>query len=67
MTFEELKEKVALSYGEYFSQLSQEEQSELFFSDIEEADTVINLANVLDAMGFNGEESYLFIIKSILE
>jgi hypothetical protein len=67
MTFEELKEKVAESYGEYFSELSQEEQSELFFSDIEEADTLINLANVLDAMGFNGEEAYLFIIKSILE
>jgi hypothetical protein len=66
MTFEDLKEKVALSYMEYLDHLTQEEKDGIL-SEILEVDTVINLANVLDGLGFGEREAYLFIIKSILE
>jgi hypothetical protein len=66
MTFEELKEKVAESYGEFLDEISQVERIEIL-SEIIEADTLINLIDVLDGFGFGEREAYLFIIKSILE
>jgi hypothetical protein len=72
ITFEQLKQAVFTLYKEYSGRDVDAEDS--FFGDntdikneIQSANNVSELINVLDGMGFNGNEAYDFIFDSILK
>jgi hypothetical protein len=72
ITFEQLKQAVFTLYKEYSGGDVNAEDS--FFGDnidikneIQSANNVSELVNILDGMGFNGNEAYDFIFDSILK
>ena len=66
ITFEQLKQACSNSYKEYYltffyHHLPQED------NEIDKAEGLDDLVNILDGLGFNGNEAYDFIFDSILK
>ena len=63
ITFEQLKQACINEYKNYsFDELDEVEDSEL-----DEATDIEELVNILDGLGFNGDEAYDFIFSVILK
>lgn len=63
ITFEQLKQACINEYKNYsFDELDEVEDSEL-----DEATDIEELVNILDGLGFNGDEAYDFIFSAILK
>jgi hypothetical protein len=60
MKFEQLKQAVKSSYSELV-----DEGGDIGYFD--EATDIYELVNILDELGFNGDEAYDFIFDSILK
>jgi tryptophanyl-tRNA synthetase len=66
ITFEQLKQSCIESYKEYLEEYDSDEDEAV----MESFDEVVNmeeLLDLLDGMGFNGNEAYDFIFDSILK
>jgi hypothetical protein len=66
ITFEQLKQACIENYSEYISDMTDGNQS-LDDSELDEASNIDELVNILDGMGFNGDEAYDFIFGAILK
>ena len=68
LTFQEIKENVINNYKEYLESGCDDplEIEEDEYLDILEAKNINELINILDEMGFNGNEAYDFIFESII-
>ena len=63
ITFKHLKQACINEYKNYsFDELDEVEDSEL-----DEATDIEELVNILDGLGFNGDEAYDFIFSAILK
>ena len=67
ITFEQLKQACINNYREYISDISDSDDEDNDAIEIEEAGNIDELVNILDGMGFNGDEAYDFIFSSILK
>ena len=67
ITFEQLKQACINNYREYISDISDSDDEDNDAIEIEEAGNIDELVNILDGMGFNGDEAYDFILNSILK
>ena len=69
ISFEQLKQACIENYNEYSSSFT--DDGEIYDDEIEnelnEASNIDELVNVLDGLGFNGNEAYDFIFESILK
>ena len=63
ITFEQLKQACINEYKEY----SFDEEDEVEDSELDEATDIEELVNILDGLGFNGNEAYNFIFNSIMK
>jgi hypothetical protein len=63
ITFEQLKQACINEYKEY----SFDEEDEVEDSELDEATDIEELVNILDGLGFNGNEAYDFIFNSIMK
>lgn len=61
VTFEQIKKTIISAYNEYEGLDAQDDNEE--FDDVEDMEQLIN---VLDGLGFNGQEAYDFIFDAIL-
>ena len=66
ITFEQLKQACIENYNEYISDVTDGNQS-LDDSELDEASNIDELVNILDGLGFNGDEAYNFIFDAILK
>jgi len=63
ITFEQLKQACINEYKEY----SFDEEDEVEDTELDEATDIEELVNILDGLGFNGNEAYNFIFNSIMK
>jgi len=62
--FEELKQACISNYKEYLEVCDDVDDADI---EINSANNIDELVNILDGMGFNGDEAYKFILNSILD
>jgi hypothetical protein len=67
ITFEQLKQACVNNYMEYVSDVSDSDDEDNDAVEIKGAGNIDELVNILDEMGFNGDEAYDFIFDSILK
>ncbi len=65
ITFEQVKQAVESSYSEFLKDIDDDNEDEGGYFD--EATDVNELVDILDGLGFNGDEAYEFIFDSILK
>ena len=65
ITFEQVKQAVESSYSEFLEDIDDGNEDEGGYFD--EATDVNELVDILDGLGFNGDEAYEFIFDSILK
>ena len=63
ITFKKLKQACINEYKNY----SFDEEDEVEDSELDEATDIEELVNILDGLGFNGDEAYDFIFNAILK
>ena len=66
ITFEQLKQACSNNYKEYLK-ISDGEDLTQEDNEIDKAEGLDDLVNILDGLGFNGNEAYDFIFDSILK
>jgi predicted choloylglycine hydrolase len=68
ITFEQLKQACVNNYDNYVSGFDDEEDlHQPFETGLDDTNNIDELVNILDGMGFNGDEAYDFIFSSILK
>ena len=65
ITFEQVKQAVESFYSEFLKDIDDDNEDEGGYFD--EATDVNELVDILDGLGFNGDEAYEFIFDSILK
>jgi hypothetical protein len=65
ITFEQLKQAIESSYAEFLKDVDDDNEGEGGYFD--EATDINELVDILDGLGFNGDEAYEFIFDSILK
>jgi hypothetical protein len=65
ITFEQLKQAIESSYAEFLKDVDDDNEGEDGYFD--EATDINELVDILDGLGFNGDEAYEFIFDSILK
>ena len=65
ITFEQLKQVIESSYAEFLKDVDDDNEGEGGYFD--EATDINELVDILDGLGFNGDEAYEFIFDSILK
>ena len=65
ITFEQLKQAIESSYAEFLKDVDDDNEGEGGYLD--EATDINELVDILDGLGFNGDEAYEFIFDSILK
>jgi hypothetical protein len=65
ITFEQLKQAIESSYAEFLKDVDDDNEGEGGYFD--EAIDINELVDILDGLGFNGDEAYEFIFDSILK
>jgi hypothetical protein len=65
ITFEQLKQAIESSYAEFLKGVDDDNEGEGGYFD--EATDINELVDILDGLGFNGDEAYEFIFDSILK
>jgi len=69
ITFEQLKQACIESYNEYSNSFTNDGEiyDDEILSELNKASDMDELVNMLDGLGFNGNEAYNFIFDSILK
>jgi hypothetical protein len=69
ITFEQLKQACIESYNEYSNSFTDDGEiyDDEILSELNKASDMDELVNMLDGLGFNGNEAYDFIFDSILK
>jgi len=65
ITFEQVKQAVESSYSEFLKDIDNDNEDE--GGPFDEATDMNELIDILDGLGFNGDEAYDFIFDSILK
>jgi hypothetical protein len=65
ITFEQLKQAIESSYAEFLKDVDDDNEGEGGYFD--DATDINELVDILDGLGFNGDEAYEFIFDSILK
>jgi hypothetical protein len=65
ITFEQLKQAIESSYAEFLKDVEDDNEGEGGYFD--EATDINELVDILDGLGFNGDEAYEFLFDSILK
>lgn len=65
ITFEQLKQAIESSYAEFLKDVDDDNEGEGGYFD--ETTDINELVDILDGLGFNGDEAYEFIFDSILK
>ena len=65
ITFEQLKQAIESSYAEFLKDVDDDNEGEGGYFD--DATDINELVDILDGLGFNGDEAYEFILDSILK
>jgi hypothetical protein len=65
ITFEQLKQAIESSYAEFLKDVDDDNEGEGGYFD--EATDINELVDILDGLGFSGDEAYEFIFDSILK
>lgn len=65
ITFEQVKQAVESSYSEFLKDVDDDNEDEGGYFD--EVTNISELIDILDGLGFNGDEAYEFIFDSILK
>lgn len=65
ITFEQLKQAIESSYAEFLKDVEDDNEGEGGYFD--DATDINELVDILDGLGFNGDEAYEFIFDSILK